>query len=52
MLYRVIDADKLSSLVRGFMNDYEVIAPVKRDQGYVFAVIHLSLIHISEPTRH
>lgn len=36
MLYRVIDADKLSSLVRGFMNDYEVIAPVKRDQGYVF----------------
>ena len=46
MLYRVIDADKLSSLVRGFMNDYEVIAPVKRDQGYVFAVIHLSLIHI------
>ena len=40
MLYRVIDADKLSSLVRGFMNDYEVIAPVKRDQGYVFAVIH------------
>ena len=39
MLYRVIDADRLSSLVRGFMNDYEVIAPVKKGQGYVFDII-------------
>lgn len=39
MLYRVIDADELSSLIRGFMNDYELVAPVKKGRGYVFDVI-------------
>lgn len=39
MLYRVIDTDELSSLIRGFMDDYEFIAPVKADRGYVFDVV-------------
>ena len=39
MLYRVIDTDELSSLIRGFMDDYEFIAPVKADRGYVFEVV-------------
>lgn len=40
MLYRVIDECELSSLIRGFMNDYELIAPVKKGRSYIFDVIH------------
>ncbi|MEG0071705.1 MAG: 4Fe-4S dicluster domain-containing protein [Raoultibacter sp.] len=36
MLYRVIDATELPVLVSAFMDSYEVVAPVKRDRGYVF----------------
>lgn len=39
MLYRVIDATELPSLVSAFMKTYEVVAPVKRDRGYAFEVI-------------
>lgn len=39
MLYRVIDASELPALVSAFMETYEVVAPVKRDQGYAFEVI-------------
>ena len=39
MLYRVIDATELPSLVGAFMESYEVVAPVKRDQGYAFEAI-------------
>ncbi len=39
MLYRVIDAAELPTLVSAFMETYEVVAPVKRDQSYVFEVI-------------
>ena len=39
MLYRVIDATELPSLVTAFMQDYEVVAPVKRDRSYVFEAI-------------
>ena len=39
MLYRVIDAAELPSLVSAFMETYEVVAPVKRDQGYAFETI-------------
>lgn len=39
MLYRVIDATELPSLVSAFMEAYEVVAPVKRDRGYVFEAI-------------
>ncbi|WP_139653368.1 4Fe-4S dicluster domain-containing protein [Raoultibacter phocaeensis] len=39
MLYRVIDATELPSLVSAFMDSYEVVAPVKRDRGYVFDAI-------------
>lgn len=39
MLYRVIDATELPSLVSAFMQTYEVVAPVKRDLGYVFDTI-------------
>lgn len=39
MLYRVIDATELPSLVAAFMEDYEVVAPVKRGQSHVFEVI-------------
>ena len=39
MLYRVIDASELPTLVSAFMESYEVVAPVKRDQSYVFEAI-------------
>lgn len=39
MLYRVIDATELPTLVAAFMETYEVVAPVKRDEGYVFDAI-------------
>ena len=39
MLYRVIDAGELPALVSAFMETYEVVAPVKRDQGYAFETI-------------
>ncbi len=39
MLYRVIDASELKSLVCAFMRDYEVIAPVKSGKSYKFAHI-------------
>ena len=39
MLYRVIDATELPSLVSAFMETYEVVAPVKRDRSYVFEAV-------------
>ncbi len=39
MLYRIIDAGDVPSLIRAFMDSYELVAPVKRDQGHVFDVI-------------
>ncbi len=39
MLYRVIDADELPSLVSAFMESYEVVAPVKSGRSYAFAAI-------------
>lgn len=39
MLYRVIDATELPSLVSAFMQTYEVVAPVKRDLNYVFEAV-------------
>ena len=39
MLYRVIDASDVDALVRGFMEHYEVVAPVKRDGSVVFDVV-------------
>ena len=39
MLYRVIDASELPSLVSAFMESYEVVAPVKRDRSYVFEAV-------------
>lgn len=39
MLYRIIDAEDLPSLVRAFMDSYELVAPVKYDQGYIFDVV-------------
>lgn len=39
MLYRVIDGDELSALVSAFMEDYEVIAPVKQGSHYVFSPV-------------
>ena len=39
MLYRIIDADDLPSLIRAFMDSYELVAPVKHDPGYIFDVI-------------
>lgn len=39
MLYRVIDASELPSLVSAFMETYEVVAPVKRDRSYVFEAV-------------
>lgn len=39
MLYRVIDATEIPSLVSAFMETYEVVAPVKRDRSYVFEAI-------------
>ena len=39
MLYRVIDADELPALVSAFMEDYEVVAPVRRSGACVFAAV-------------
>jgi len=39
MLYRVIDAAELSALVAAFMEDYEVVAPVRRGMGHVFDAV-------------
>ena len=39
MLYRIIDATELPSLIRAFMDSYELVAPVKHGQGYIFDVI-------------
>lgn len=39
MLYRVIDADELPALVSAFMEDYEVVAPVRRNGACVFAAV-------------
>lgn len=39
MLYRVIDAEERDALVSAFMQEYEVVAPVKRGRGYVFDVV-------------
>ena len=39
MLYRVIDASELPSLVSAFMESYEVVAPVKRARSYVFEAV-------------
>ncbi len=39
MLYRVIDSNELPALVDAFMNDYEVIAPVKSGQSYAFEAV-------------
>lgn len=39
MLYRIIDADDLPSLIRAFMESYELVAPVAHGQGYIFDVI-------------
>ena len=39
MLYRVIDASELPSLVSAFMEAYEVVAPVKHGRSYVFEAI-------------
>ena len=36
MLYRVMDKRELPALVRAFMESYEVVAPVKRGDSYVF----------------
>ena len=40
MLYRVIAASEVDALVRGFMEAYEVVAPVERDGAYIFDVVH------------
>lgn len=39
MLYRVIDATELPSLIQAFMDSYEVVAPVKRGEAFVFEAI-------------
>lgn len=39
MLYRIIDTADLPSLIRAFMDSYELVAPVKHGQGYIFDVI-------------
>ena len=36
MLYRVMDKRELPKLVRAFMESYEVVAPVKRGNGFIF----------------
>lgn len=40
MLYRVIDASDLPALVEGFMESYEVVAPVAHDGKYIFDTVH------------
>ena len=39
MLYRVIDASEVDALVKGFMESYEVVAPVERDGSIVFDTV-------------
>ena len=39
MLYRVIDASEVDALVRGFMEAYEVVAPVEHDGDIVFDTV-------------
>lgn len=39
MLYRVIDAQELPKLVKAFLADYEVIAPVRKGDNFVFEPI-------------
>ena len=39
MLYRVIDRADVPSLVAAFMERYEVVAPVRRGEKYVFAAV-------------
>ncbi len=39
MLYRVIDAGELPALVAAFMEDYEVVAPVRRGRSFVWATV-------------
>lgn len=51
MLYRVIDAAELPSLVQAFMSSYEVVAPVKRGKTFVFeAISDPDEIELSYPT--
>lgn len=40
MLYRVIDADELPSLIEAFIDKYEVVAPVKSGKSYAFEVVN------------
>ena len=39
MLYRVIDASELPALIGAFMKSYEVVAPVRRGDSYVFDAV-------------
>ena len=39
MLYRIIDAGDVPSLIRAFMDSYELVAPVECDQGHIFDII-------------
>ena len=39
MLYRIIDAGDVPSLIRAFMDSYELVAPVECDQGHIFDTI-------------
>lgn len=39
MLYRVIDETEMPALVAAFMERYEVVAPVKRGNKYVFSAV-------------
>ncbi|MFR5091552.1 MAG: hypothetical protein ACLTDR_05585 [Adlercreutzia equolifaciens] len=39
MLYRVIDETEAPALVAAFMERYEVVAPVKRGNKYVFSAV-------------
>lgn len=51
MLYRVIDASELPSLIDAFLKDYEVIAPVKSGKGYAFEpVSSFDEIELGYPT--
>ncbi len=39
MLYRVMGKDQVPLLIRGFMESYEVVAPVQRGERYIFDII-------------
>ena len=39
MLYRVIDASELPSLVSAFLETYEVIAPVKSGMSHAYSTV-------------